>query len=184
MSSDRVWREAQSNGKSYFYNYLTNETTWLRPEDSEMEELPPPPPGEPPEAQVVTAPVDGTSAVAEADCSSPSATAAAVQPYLHTAAPYTMPPYASYPPYVPQPQYGAAPGVPYGLAPPPSLTDFQPVLAPPPKPPPMLHPQQLEPPPLPPQPGQEEFYRRPDNWPGRSYHKSLGESIHRLQVIS
>lgn len=45
----------------------------------------------------------------------------------------------------------------------------------------MLHPQQLEPPPLPPQPGQEEFYRRPDNWPGRSYHKSLGESIHRLQ---
>ena len=36
--------------------------------------------------------------------------------------------------------------------------------------------------PLPPQPGQEEFYRRPDNWPGRGYLvKYVGESIHRKQ---
>lgn len=36
--------------------------------------------------------------------------------------------------------------------------------------------------PLPPQPGQEEFYRRPDNWPGRGYLvRYVGESIHKSQ---
>ena len=35
---------------------------------------------------------------------------------------------------------------------------------------------------LPPQPGQEEFYRRPDNWPGRTYLvRYVGEAIHRAQ---
>ena len=76
---------------------------------------------------------------------------------------------------------GYPPGAPYGMPMGAGDGSFQPVLAPPPKPPPMLHPQQLEPMLLPPQPGQEEFFRRDDNWPGRSYHKSLGESIHRLQ---
>jgi len=33
-----------------------------------------------------------------------------------------------------------------------------------------------------PQPGQEEFYRRPDNWPGRGYLvRYVGEAIHRAQ---
>jgi len=37
---------------------------------------------------------------------------------------------------------------------------------------------------LPPQPGQEEFYRRPDNWPGRGYLvRYVGEAIHRAQNI-
>jgi hypothetical protein len=39
-----------------------------------------------------------------------------------------------------------------------------------------------EPDKLPPQPGQEEFYRRPDNWPGRGYLvRYVGEAIHRAQ---
>ena len=36
--------------------------------------------------------------------------------------------------------------------------------------------------PLGPQPGQEEFYRRPDNWPGRTYLvRYVGERIHAAQ---
>lgn len=39
-----------------------------------------------------------------------------------------------------------------------------------------------EPEKLPPQPGQEEYYRRPDNWPGRGYLvRYVGEAIHRAQ---
>ena len=35
---------------------------------------------------------------------------------------------------------------------------------------------------LPPQPGQDEFFRRPDNWPGRGYLvRYVGEAIHREQ---
>ena len=33
-----------------------------------------------------------------------------------------------------------------------------------------------------PQPGQDEFFRRPDNWPGRGYLvRYVGEAIHRAQ---
>ena len=108
-------------------------------------------------------------------------------------------------PSEPQP---AAPSLPYGLAPPPPSAT--PVMAPPPPlptPPPAspyasgqpgynpAHPLMRPPPPagsggeavpekLPPQPGQEEFYRRPDNWPGRGYLvRYVGEAIHRAQNI-
>jgi len=55
-----------------------------------------------------------------------------------------------------------------------------------------MKPLMVAPPPLPshlepkkkldPQPGQEEFYRRPDNWPGRGYLvRYVGEAIHKAQ---
>ena len=71
-----------------------------------------------------------------------------------------------------------------------------PVMAPPPPLPSHLSagakPLLVAPPPLPshlepkkkldPQPGQEEFYRRPDNWPGRGYLvRYVGEAIHKAQ---
>eukprot|EP00966_Prymnesium_polylepis_P152452 3521560-Prymnesium_polylepis.1 len=169
------WREALGDGQEiYFYNSETNETTWTRPADADMEEIPPMPAGEPPPfATVVPAPAPYAPPME------------AMPPYAPPADSYGMPPpadsYGMPAPYgsgYPPPAGGAPP---YGQAGGWADPNFQPVLAPPPKPPPMLHPQQLEPAPLPPQPGQEEFFRRPDNWPGRSYHKSLGESIHRFQ---
>jgi len=52
-------------------------------------------------------------------------------------------------------------------------------------PPPSVTSVSIEPPvpdKLPPQPGQEEFYRRPDNWPGRGYLvRYVGETIHKAQ---
>merc|ERR1740130_779012 len=48
-------------------------------------------------------------------------------------------------------------------------------------PPIWMAPDPLLPPKLPPQPGQEEFYRREDDWPPRHYHKTLGEAIYVAQ---
>ena len=107
-------------------------------------------------------------------------------------------PYTS--PYVAVPPAFAVAGpaaLPYGYAPPPSTPT--PAMVPPPYGPgfpgdnpahPLMQPPPTnagpvapaEPDKLPPQPGQEEFYRRPDNWPGRGYLvRYVGEAIHRAQ---
>ena len=49
-------------------------------------------------------------------------------------------------------------------------------------PPVWMAPGPMLPPRLPPQPGQEEFYRRGDDWPPRHYHKTLGEAIYVAQA--
>ena len=48
-------------------------------------------------------------------------------------------------------------------------------------PPVWMAPDPMLPPKLPPQPGQEEFFRRDDDWPPRHYHKTLGEAIYVAQ---
>ena len=80
-----------------------------------------------------------------------------------------------------QPHYPAYPHQPV-YAPPPT----QPIMAPPPPLPSMrsqtMPDVQLARDSLPPQPGQDEFFRRPDNWPGRGYLvRYVGEAIHREQ---
>jgi len=54
---------------------------------------------------------------------------------------------------------------------------------PPPPPPAVLMPQGTYHAPPPPHPEQCNFTRRADNWPPRSYHKSLGEAIHQAQEV-
>lgn len=56
------------------------------------------------------------------------------------------------------------------------LSALEPKLVPPPPLPKHLRPQS-------PQPGQENFYRRKDNWPGRQYHRHVGEQIHQAQEV-
>ena len=80
-----------------------------------------------------------------------------------------------------QPHYPAYPHQPVYAAPP-----TQPIMAPPPPLPSMrsqtMPDVQLARDSLPPQPGQDEFFRRPDNWPGRGYLvRYVGEAIHREQ---
>ena len=55
--------------------------------------------------------------------------------------------------------------------------------APPPPAPAVLMPQGPYHAPPPPPPEQANFTRRADNWPPRSYHKSLGEAIHQAQEV-
>ena len=55
--------------------------------------------------------------------------------------------------------------------------------APPPPAPAVLMPQGPYYAPPPPPPEQANFTRRADNWPPRSYHKSLGEAIHQAQEV-
>ena len=54
---------------------------------------------------------------------------------------------------------------------------------PPPPPPAVLMPQGTYHAPPPPPAEQANFTRRADNWPPRSYHKSLGEAIHQAQEV-
>ena len=86
-----------------------------------------------------------------------AAYSAAYNPYANAYAAYGTPSYSAMP----------------AMVPPPAM----PAMVPPPR-----NPEIVRTPGIGPQPGQEEFYRRPDNWPGRGYLvRYVGEAIHRAQ---
>ena len=119
------------------------------------------------------------------------ASAAAGAPYPPYGVSPVAPPMPAYGTAPGQPPYGTAPGQPpYGAVlgqPPYGAPPAQPIMAPPPPLPPSLQPRgrqevEYEKAGIGPQPGQEEFYRRDDNWPGRGYLvRYVGEAIHKAQ---